>query len=276
MALNIKNLINRTGTAVIGIPFIAVCTLLGGWVFTILIIGIILLALSELFMMLRRIDYSPLMIGGALISVSLSTAFTVLQIQHALAVILMLIGLVLTFELFCNRNRAFINSLITLGGIIYIGLFNALLLIRHHPFEPHNGSLTGGLFVLFMFAVLWTFDISAYVFGSAIGKHPLFPRISPGKSWEGSIMGLLFSILTAFIFRTLFLNTLPLMHTMGLALTVSITGQLGDLVESLLKREAFIKDSSRLLPGHGGILDRFDSTLFAAPCFYAYLIFFNV
>lgn len=276
MALNIKDLINRAGTVVIGIPVITLCALFGGWAFTLLVTVIILLSLAELFIMLRRMDYSPLMTGGVLVSVSMTTAFTVLRIQQALAGILILIGSVLTFELFRNRNRAFLNSLITLGAIIYIGLFNSLLLIRHHPFERHNGSLTGGLFVLFMFAVLWTFDISAYVFGSAIGRHPLFSRISPGKSWEGSIMGLVFSIVTAFIFRTLFLTSLPLIHTLGLALTVSITGQMGDLVESLLKREAFIKDSSRILPGHGGILDRFDSTLFAAPCFYAYLIFFNV
>ncbi|HHS13737.1 MAG TPA: hypothetical protein ENN03_08245 [bacterium] len=276
MALYIRNLIDRAGTAVIGIPVIVLCALQGGWVFSFLVIGIILLALYELFNMLRQMDYSPLMIGGALISITVSMAFTVMQIYQAVAGIFLLIGLALTLELFLNRRRVFINSLITLGGVVYIGLLNSLLLIRNHPFLEINGSMAGGLLVLLLFTVLWSFDISAYVFGSAMGKHPLFSRISPGKSWEGSIMGLIFSTLTAFIFRTLFLNSLPLVHTLGLALTVGITGQLGDLVESLFKREALIKDSSRLLPGHGGILDRFDSTIFAAPSFYAYLIFFGI
>lgn len=175
-------------------------------------------------------------------------------------------------------------------SLIYIVLpLMALILIRGRPF--------GSLMLLYLFLVIWAGDIFAYYVGSAIGRHKLAPRISPGKSWEGAIASLVAaSILGAFIIlqaRPLqqFLESIhlapqpglslsfyppPWWHGLLLSMAINIAAQLGDLVESMLKRGAAIKDSGALLPGHGGVLDRIDSLLFAAPVLLYYANFRGV
>lgn len=132
------------------------------------------------------------------------------------------------------------------------------------------------LLPLSIFIFLWTNDTGAYCTGSLFGKHKLFPRISPAKSWEGSIGGGLFVLIVASIMYYIEsqgenLSGLNLIEWLGLGLVVVVFGTLGDLVESLLKRTLGIKDSGNILPGHGGILDRFDSSLMAIPASVVYL-----
>jgi phosphatidate cytidylyltransferase len=107
--------------------------------------------------------------------------------------------------------------------------------------------------------------------GAPLGKHKLFPRVSPQKSWEGAIAGFVFAIAAAVAAKYLVLTFLPLASAIVIGAIVGTIGQLGDLVESLLKRDAGVKDSSTLIPGHGGALDRFDSILLVTPCVYLYL-----
>ena len=121
-----------------------------------------------------------------------------------------------------------------------------------------------------VFIFLWTSDTGAYCFGSLFGKHRLFERISPKKSWEGSIGGTFVSLLAALIVWY-FDRSLNIPQWLGFALVVVIFGTWGDLVESLLKRQLGIKDSGNILPGHGGLLDRFDSSLLALPAVVIYL-----
>lgn len=136
-----------------------------------------------------------------------------------------------------------------------------------------------GLVILFLiFIFLWTNDSGAYLVGSAIGKHKFFERISPKKSWEGFWGGLILTVIMAaflgIVFRTFYTSPFydhPMLATSGLGLVVSVFGTLGDLAESLIKRTAGVKDSSNLIPGHGGILDRIDSLLFAVPAALIYL-----
>ena len=124
--------------------------------------------------------------------------------------------------------------------------------------------------IFFPFLLVWVNDTFAYLSGSLFGKHKLFPRISPKKSWEGSIGGGVFSIASSFVFAHYF-SFLSVWEWAGLALVVVIFGTWGDLTESLMKRQLGIKDSGHILPGHGGMLDRFDSALLAIPAAVVYL-----
>jgi phosphatidate cytidylyltransferase len=126
-------------------------------------------------------------------------------------------------------------------------------------------------YVLGVILLIWASDVCAYLVGSLIGRNKLYERISPGKTWEGSIGATILTIGCSFIIARWF-PELALKHWIIISVLVSIFGTIGDLVESMLKRQAGVKDSGRIMPGHGGILDRFDSLLFVSPFIYAYLI----
>ena len=128
------------------------------------------------------------------------------------------------------------------------------------------------LLPLAFFIFIWTNDVGAYCVGCTIGRHRLFERISPKKSWEGSIGGAVVTIAAAIVIWNFF----PIFNMwiwIGMAITTVVFGTFGDLAESLIKRELGVKDSGKILPGHGGLLDRFDSTLLAAPMVYAYIYY---
>jgi phosphatidate cytidylyltransferase len=129
----------------------------------------------------------------------------------------------------------------------------------------------GGYTIISVLATIWICDTAAYHIGSIAGKHKLFPRVSPNKSWEGAIAGFIAAIASAVAAKYLVLGYLPISGAVIIGVIVGVIGQLGDLAESLLKRDAGVKDSSTLLPGHGGIFDRFDSLLLVAPCVYLYI-----
>jgi phosphatidate cytidylyltransferase len=141
-------------------------------------------------------------------------------------------------------------------------------------FDPllHSGPQHYGI-VLGFFLLIWLNDTGAYFIGSLIGKHKLFERISPGKTWEGSAGGTLFALLTAWGLSYIF-PQIDRTHWLILAIITVVTGTLGDLVESMLKRSLGIKDSGNILPGHGGMLDRFDAVLLSAPFVFVYLALF--
>ena len=117
-------------------------------------------------------------------------------------------------------------------------------------------------------------DSAAFFGGSALGKHKLFPRVSPNKSWEGAVFGFLFAVISIILLKPVILNFLSWTDIIVLGIIIGTVGQIGDLVESLIKRDAGVKDSSGLIPGHGGIFDRFDSILFTAPVILLYLKYF--
>jgi phosphatidate cytidylyltransferase len=129
--------------------------------------------------------------------------------------------------------------------------------------------------LLFALAVNWAGDIAAFYSGRAFGKHKLAPAVSPGKSWEGAIGSLIAAVLFGYAFFVYYKPTIALPHMLGLSVLANAAGQLGDLAESAIKRGAGVKDSSTLLPGHGGFLDRFDSSIFTMPVVYYYLLYFS-
>ena len=132
--------------------------------------------------------------------------------------------------------------------------------------------LEGKYFIIILFCLIWINDIFAYLTGMAIGKHKLFERISPKKTIEGSLGGLIMTVVVAFLVNHYWLHVWDKWELMGLVIVVVVFGSLGDLCESMMKRQAGVKDSGNVIPGHGGILDRFDATFLAVPFVYCYLM----
>jgi len=150
---------------------------------------------------------------------------------------------------------------VTLFGIFYVSLFFSYLLLLY-------AENSGPMLIMFLLCVTWGGDAAAYFVGTWKGRHPLCPRISPKKTIEGAAGGLLGSMATALICQALFLKGTAVPVILAAGAGINIMNQLGDISESLLKRAFGIKDSGALFPGHGGVLDRIDSILFAAPFFY--------
>jgi phosphatidate cytidylyltransferase len=173
---------------------------------------------------------------------------------------------VFIYELYTKSERPFENVAFVMLGMVYIGVPFALLL-----FVAFDGGLYYPNLVFALLVMNWVNDSGAYFVGSKFGKTPLFPRISPKKTWEGSAGGMIFTLVFGMILYYTF-QELELRDWLVLAAIVVIFGSLGDLVESMLKRSVQIKDSGGLLPGHGGLLDRFDAFIFLLPFATAYLL----
>lgn len=184
----------------------------------------------------------------------------------------------LLFVIFCCVRELYNddgNPIVNLGAIMLSQLYVALplSLINLLAFSDcylYDCSIKYYVFPLAMYVFLWLNDTGAYLCGSLLGKHKLFPRISPKKSWEGSIGGAIVAMASA-VAVAHFFPVLNVWQWVGMALVVVVAGTYGDLTESMIKRSLDVKDSGRMLPGHGGILDRLDSMLFAIPASVIYL-----
>lgn len=173
---------------------------------------------------------------------------------------------VFIFELFAKAKQPFSNIAFIFLGMIYLGMPFALLDVIAFEGEYFYADVVFGIL-----AMNWLNDTGAYLAGSFFGKTPLMPRISPKKTWEGTIGGLLMTLLVAWALYLVF-DDLELHQWLILGLIVAVFGTIGDLVESMLKRSLNVKDTGDLLPGHGGLLDRFDAFIFIIPFATAYLL----
>jgi len=184
------------------------------------------------------------------------------------AVIFPILFIQIAIELY-RKNPQWKNITTLITGYIYIavpfGLMNSLFFTGAID-KSQSGILIG------MFILIWTSDVFAYLTGSMFGKHKLMERISPKKTWEGSVGGLFFALIAAYIL-SIFVTQLNLVEWIALSVIIVISGTLGDLVESLLKRNAGVKDSGTIFPGHGGVLDRFDAVIFATPMVFVFINF---
>lgn len=178
--------------------------------------------------------------------------------------------LLLSFELVKLEKGAIASVAITLLGWIYVVLPFALLTHLAYLHETFEYTLPLGFF-----AILWSNDTGAYAVGKLLGKKKLFPNVSPNKTIEGLLGGMCFSIAAALILSHFFLE-LSLSEWIGIALVVAIMANVGDLFESHIKRTCGLKDSGSLIPGHGGVLDRFDGLLFSLPFTLTFLNFYNL
>jgi len=194
-------------------------------------------------------------------------AKSVVFIPYLVTVVYLLIS-----ELYAKQEDPINNWAYTMLSQMYIALPFSLLNVLAFTATPNGQISFNTLLPLSIFVFLWVNDTGAYCVGSLLGRHKLFPRISPGKSWEGCIGGAVFVLAVAYIISYYIDNgILSTLQWLGLGLVVVVFGTWGDLVESLFKRTLGIKDSGNILPGHGGMLDRFDSSLLAIPAAVVYL-----
>ena len=175
----------------------------------------------------------------------------------------------LLFRLFSPRdaNGAMVDVALTFTGVVYVAWLSAyIVLLRAWDL----GGIDGRDLVFFLLLVTWATDTGAYYIGTRFGRHRLYPKISPKKSLEGAVGGLLFAVGMAVACRYWFYREIDLDDSVCLGAIMGIVGQAGDLAESMIKRSARVKDSGSLFPGHGGMLDRIDSLLLNAPALYYY------
>lgn len=245
---------------------VVVATIYIDWLLAVAVTIFAILGLFEFFTMLEKKGISIYkyfgILVGTLIPLSITFRFELTKSWELLFIVLMLLFLIV-MQLRRRENSGVITDIsTTLFGILYIcWFFSFLIKIRYLP---------GGVGLLASVIIITKFaDIGAYLIGTRFGKHPLLPRISPKKSIEGALGGLGLGVLAAFACRPL-LN-FGYVQLLLAGFVLSILGQLGDLSESLLKRDCNVKDSSNLIPGIGGILDLIDSLLFTAPVFYFYI-----
>ncbi len=230
----------------------------------------------EFYTIVGKGEIKPQHIVGITISAILFCIVSFISITNTnielLFILIPLFFIPFLIELFRNKPNPITNASTTLLGIIYIAV--PLSLLNFIPNSSFELDVYSKGILLGYFSLIWTNDTFAYLVGVKLGKNRLFERISPKKSWEGSIGGLIFSMITAYIL-SLFFSELSCLEWVGMAIIVVVFGTLGDLVESMFKRSLNIKDSGSILPGHGGILDRLDALLISAPFVFFYLIIIN-
>jgi len=272
MALN--NTATRILVSLIAIPVIVLACYLGGIFFLLFVLLIGLVGFHEISEMLKHKKIYTNQIVGML-SVLLLIANQYYQFVSFQLLLILIVLFLLLYELFRDKSSAVQNLGGTILSILYIGLFSASMIGIREFFNDMPGlSSNGGFLLISILVSIWVCDSAAFFLGSAFGKHKLFPRVSPNKSWEGAIAGFVFAVLAMIAANALVLDFLTLQSSIVIGVIVGVFGQLGDLIESLIKRDAGVKDSSALIPGHGGILDRFDSFLICSPVIYLYLEFF--
>lgn len=289
MALNLKTLITRAITAAVFVVVLLAGICFNYITFSSLFFLVSIWGLIEFYQLSEKLGAKPyktigIVVGAFLFLYSIlsnTNAVLFLPLEAVFPLILVLIFLVFIVALFDNKPNVIINITYTFTGILYTIVpfmlllnitcmdraftFNNVTNLWYNDCAPYNFHYVLGIILL-----IWASDVGAYLVGSLIGKHKLFERISPGKTWEGTIGASILNIGCAFIIANWF-PELALKHWIVISILVSVFGTLGDLVESMFKRQAGIKDSGKIMPGHGGILDRFDSLLFVSPFVYAYL-----
>ncbi|MFK8037656.1 MAG: phosphatidate cytidylyltransferase [Crocinitomicaceae bacterium] len=262
--------------AITGAIFVAVLVgaiYLGGYYFHVLFGIIALVSLNEFYNLFPKKKLSPntgfgLLIGMLLYVMASWTISYNLEVKYLLGVLILSFPLLAFAELYRKHKSPFQNIGVTILGWVYIIL--PLVLLHQLMWNENMEDWSNYLPVLSVFILVWTSDTFAYLVGKNFGKHKLFVRISPNKSWEGFIGGLVFASLVGYIIA-LISDSSPVFY-IGLGIMIASIGTLGDLVESMLKRSLGIKDSGTILPGHGGLLDRIDAVLYVIPVVYLYFI----
>lgn len=271
----------RLLSAALFLPLLVLLARTGGWAYLAFILAAVALMLGEFYRMMEHKGFSPHWKSGFLAALlfpmGLYSRLRSGRIEE------WHVGGLLTFLLFAiflaelrrgTGKQAAVNTSATLLGVFYIGWLGSHLAgLRELPSALGRPYGDGMSFALLPFFLAWTCDTAAYGIGKAFGRRKLAPAVSPTKSVEGAIGGFLATVGAAAVARAWFAPYLTWLDAIVLGVLVGFFAQMGDLVESLLKRDAETKDSSALIPGHGGALDRFDSLLFTAPLVYYYLVF---
>lgn len=291
MAFDFKILTTRTITAVFFSAILLFCIAFNFITFSVLFFIVSIWGLYEFYKLSEKLGAKPYKLIGYLsgifaytFNVIVNSNLTVLNSSEYLkAYILVFVFFVFIIGLFDDSKTTILNITYTLTGLIYTVLpFMALVEISCINDSSSINYTAGNSwainshynshYILGIILLIWSSDVFAYLVGSLIGKNKLFERISPGKTWEGTLGAAILTVGCSLIIAGVFPD-LDTIHWIVISIIVSVFGTIGDLVESMFKRQAGVKDSGSIMPGHGGILDRFDSLLFVSPFIYAYLLF---
>jgi phosphatidate cytidylyltransferase len=246
--------------------------------FAVLLLAVVILGLLELYSITVTEECKPQKFTGTILGTILYLLITGFflfggpqLLTFSIVVMLPIFFIPIIIELYRKKERPLINSAVTIFGLIYIALPVSLLNMMNDPiggtvFHHFPAYLTA------YFLITWIYDTGAYLVGKNFGKHKFFERISPNKTWEGAIGGTIVAILAAAGFYSIAEGT-QLIHLLVLTGLIILFGTFGDLAESLFKRSLNLKDSGSILPGHGGILDRFDTIFVSAPFVFLYFVF---
>jgi phosphatidate cytidylyltransferase len=265
-----NELTKRVIVAIFGIPLLLSSAFLGGWYFFTILSIVSIIAQWEFYKIQEKKEIYPQtsigILAGFLILLGVETGFWFVTGGFMMVSIM----IVLATEMFRQHENVSANIGVTLLGIFYIPLFLGALLFMRMQFDQLIPTVpyAGFKLVLVIFLGIWICDTFAYGFGRLIGKHKLFEKVSPNKTWEGAIAGVLGSMLTLVAVKMFMILPISWAVALGIGLMIGTIGQVGDLIESWFKRDAGVKDSSALLPGHGGMLDRFDSIIFVSPAIF--------
>ena len=265
---------NRTIINVIGIPVITYLLWYGGLPFALFILLVMMIAIYEFYQLTTTKDQSPLKIFGYLFTFLLAAYYYMLPtglhgepLSYFFSTTIIILFL---FEMRRNIKNSTKNIAITIFGVLYIPLLLGTIIALRNLDSTHHTNFT-----ICMILSIWMCDSAAYVFGLKWGTKKILPRVSPNKSWVGSIAGLSSTFFIFSIFKEQgFLPNISSIDVFALALITGFFGQAGDFAESLIKRDLGVKDSGKILLGHGGVLDRFDSIIFSSPLTYTYLTLF--
>ena len=274
-----NNFIQRTITGILFVAVLVGCILYSPLTFGMLFTLIAALSVHEFGGLINRngevsLNRMITSLGGAYLFLAIMGYCMQAADSRVFLPYLALLLYLMISELYLKKKNPLGNWAFSMLSQLYVALPFALLNVLAFHNSLETSSVTyNPILPLSLFVFIWLSDSGAYCVGSLLGKHRLFERISPKKSWEGSIGGGIFAIASSFVFAHFF----PFLSTAewaGLALTVVVFGTWGDLTESLMKRQLGIKDSGNILPGHGGMLDRFDSAIMAIPAavFYLYIL----
>ena len=265
-----KELLTRTLSGAVLMAIIVACVLLSAWSMAALALFVVVVGTYEMGK-LQHIDNKWHLVLGELMVIGAFMPFALcmlldLPFPFSCVLLLAIVPFVMApfvWALFSKTHDFKSIAAFVYGSMVFLSLPGAVMMWIRWLFDPKM--------VLLVFILLWANDVFAYLTGRLLGKHKLFERISPGKTIEGSIGGLVLT-LAGMIVLSCCVEWLPLKVSLGMALIAVVFGTLGDLCESMLKRQAGVKDSGNLIPGHGGVLDRFDSVLFAMPFIFVFLL----
>lgn len=278
MTDKMKNLLVRTASGIVLVAVVFGAVLWSPWSLCALVALLIVGGMAEFYALARKCGSEPqpvigIVSGLAVLAVACLSGFS----GSGRFALLLFLPLSFICELWRKSEHPLLNIGATLMGVFYVAVPFSLLFLLAYPCGVCDASFAALQFVcnrmtlLGFIVIIWANDVCAYLVGWAFGRHPLFPRLSPKKSWEGFIGGLAgavgFGLLAACLLEW------SCGFWAGLALVASLAGVAGDLVESMFKRSAGVKDSGSFIPGHGGVLDRFDALLLATPFVFAYILF---
>ncbi len=264
MSLQNSQFKKRSLSALVSIPVVLAAIQWSAWSYFVLFLLVTMLAMLEFYQLVSLGGIYPNKWGG----IAGGVIIYILTFLHArgnipvnyLYILCLVVALICLAALYTQSTTPFTNIAYTLLGIVYVGGPFALLHIATFAHGAYSPEVVIGILL-----ILWANDTGAYLVGSSIGRHKLFKRISPHKSWEGVAGGAVLALMVGYSVGSYF-SSISLNTWLGISSIIVIVGTYGDLVESMLKRSLNVKDSGHMIPGHGGLLDRFDSFLLALPC----------